>query len=174
MLAGNGVSQAGREGVHNSLLTFRCSSHAPCDAAGHGLPSEGQRIRRPASCSCRSSTRNTNRNRQTTTRHTKNKRGHRPQVTNARDKQKPNAPNSDVVHKSHDARYEAALWRPIEDQIHFTCEEDQINLFNSEDNPRLENWAIKKLDPFHSRVKKIRPISCVKNIRLPYSIVKTL
>ena len=33
---------------------------------------------------------------------------------------------------------------------------------------------LKKLDPFHSCVKKIRPISCVKKIRLPYSIAKTI
>ena len=27
------------------------------------------------------------------------------------------------------------------------CEEDQITLFNSEDNLRLETWAIKKITP---------------------------
>ena len=45
-----------------------------------------------------------------------------------------------------------------EDQIHFMCEADQITLFNSEDNLRLETWAIKKLDPFKSRVKKINKV----------------
>jgi len=29
-------------------------------------------------------------------------------------------------------------------------------------------------DPLHSRVKNISEISCVKKIRLPYSIVKTV
>ena len=45
-----------------------------------------------------------------------------------------------------------------EDQIHFVREEDPITLLSSEDNLRFETWATKKLDPFHSRVKKIRSI----------------
>jgi len=54
-------------------------------------------------------------------------------------------------------------------------EEYQITLFSSEDNLRLETWAIKKkLGPFRSRVKNIKSISCLKNIRLPYSIANTI